>query len=327
MSKKLTAEYIKMRTKCDRLEGIKNLNLWGCDLEDISIVKDLGNLEVVSLSINRIKQLKFFANLKFLRELYIRKNMISDISEVLYLKKCNNLRTLWLNENPLADSKNYRNYVIKNLPQIIKLDDVPITAEERNYANNLNLDDLENSEEEENYFDNKNINISEKNKNNEEPINENHNYSGDENKNDNLIQNNFQNNKNLNEKPEFKIYKNNNNNENKQYYRQHSENLNNYKVEKSDRHHSQIVNKNNKLDEIEYVSQKKSLKSPILKENNDDYQNKKSNQNINNEKGTNIKKETVMNCVMMLIKELSIDDIEQIKKELDKKIKNYYNDS
>ena len=61
------------------------------------------------------------------------------------------------------------------------------------------------------------------------------------------------------------------------------------------------------------VSQKKSLKSPIFKENNEDYQNKKSIQNINDEKETNIKKEIVMDCVMMQIKELSIDDIDQIK--------------
>ena len=47
MAKKLTHEFIAMRTKCDRLESIKNLNLWGNDLEDISILKTMQNLEVL----------------------------------------------------------------------------------------------------------------------------------------------------------------------------------------------------------------------------------------------------------------------------------------
>jgi hypothetical protein len=38
MSKALTVELIHMKTKTNRIEGIKNLNLWGNDLDDISIV-------------------------------------------------------------------------------------------------------------------------------------------------------------------------------------------------------------------------------------------------------------------------------------------------
>ena len=38
MSKALTLELIHMKTKTNRIEGIKNLNLWGNDLDDIGIV-------------------------------------------------------------------------------------------------------------------------------------------------------------------------------------------------------------------------------------------------------------------------------------------------
>ena len=38
MSKALTLELIHMKTKTNRVEQIKNLNLWGNDLDDISIV-------------------------------------------------------------------------------------------------------------------------------------------------------------------------------------------------------------------------------------------------------------------------------------------------
>src|SRR5688572_10967919 len=131
MSKKLTHEFIAMRTKCDRLESIKNLNLWGNDLEDVSVLKQMHNLEVVSLSVNKIRTLRDFSFLKNLKELYLRKNLISDISEVKFLINCHNLKVLWLSENPVAETKNYRANVIKMLPQINKLDDNVITQDER----------------------------------------------------------------------------------------------------------------------------------------------------------------------------------------------------
>src|SRR5690349_17661981 len=137
MSKKLTAEFIAMKTKNDRIENLKKLNLWGNDLDDISVLRSMPQLEVVSLSVNRIRSLKDFSYLKHLKELYLRKNMVSDISEVNYLTNCNELTTLWLGENPIADVKNYRLIIIKMLPQISKLDDVPIGSDERTQANNI----------------------------------------------------------------------------------------------------------------------------------------------------------------------------------------------
>jgi hypothetical protein len=172
MSKKLTPEYVVMRTKCDRLEKLKNLNLWGCDLEDITVLKQIPNLEVVSLSVNRIKSLKEFGTLKHLKELYLRKNFVSDISELRYLEKCPNLKVLWLSENPIADTKDYRKIVIRTLPNLGKLDDNLISVEERNRAmedgddeednyNPRNDDDNRSSDsidpKEENVFETKNF--------------------------------------------------------------------------------------------------------------------------------------------------------------------------
>lgn len=45
----------------------------------------LPNVEVVSLSVNKITSLKDFQNCKNLRELYVRKNEISDYHEIDYL--------------------------------------------------------------------------------------------------------------------------------------------------------------------------------------------------------------------------------------------------
>lgn len=108
MSKAMTLELIHMKTKTNRIESIKNLNLWGNDLDDISIVKQMNLLEVLSLSVNHISTLKDVQHCYSLKELYLRKNLISNINEVRYLCNLNKLRTLWLGENPIADYPKYR---------------------------------------------------------------------------------------------------------------------------------------------------------------------------------------------------------------------------
>jgi len=74
-----------MKCKTDKLINIKNLNLWGNDLEDISLIKDMQNLEICSLSLNKICSLRDFATCKKLSELYLRKNLIAELLEAKFL--------------------------------------------------------------------------------------------------------------------------------------------------------------------------------------------------------------------------------------------------
>ena len=73
-------------------------------------------LEVLSLSVNKINTLKDVAHCPNLTELYLRRNEISNLSELKYLKDLGNLRVLWLGENPVASVPGYRLTVIKTLP-------------------------------------------------------------------------------------------------------------------------------------------------------------------------------------------------------------------
>ena len=59
-----------------------------------------------------------------LKELYLRKNSIRDISEIGCLKCLPKLRVLWLSDNPCASVEKYRMTVLKNLPKLTKLDTV-----------------------------------------------------------------------------------------------------------------------------------------------------------------------------------------------------------
>jgi len=54
------------------------------------------------------------------------------LRDVAYLQKLPNLRVLWLSNNPCAENDNYRLYVIKMLPGLIKLDNAEVTQEEKN---------------------------------------------------------------------------------------------------------------------------------------------------------------------------------------------------
>jgi hypothetical protein len=132
MSITLTKEIILSKCKLSKMEEVKNLNMWGCDLEDITIVKELPNVEVISLSVNKIKTLEPFSHCPKLAELYLRKNSIQDLSEIGHLLNCKYLKILWLEENPICFNNNYRNFIINTLPHLLKLDNVPVTLSKSN---------------------------------------------------------------------------------------------------------------------------------------------------------------------------------------------------
>lgn len=140
--KALTMDLVHQKTKTNNIHMLSKLNLWGIDLTDVTLVKEMPALQVLSLSVNNISNLEPFKNLKNLQELYLRRNNISDLSQLAYLSSLKNLKILWLSENPIANIPFYREIVIKCLPHLERLDDKNITEEERQYAFSLDLDSM-----------------------------------------------------------------------------------------------------------------------------------------------------------------------------------------
>uniref|UniRef100_A0A7S3VHB5 U2A'/phosphoprotein 32 family A C-terminal domain-containing protein n=1 Tax=Dunaliella tertiolecta TaxID=3047 RepID=A0A7S3VHB5_DUNTE len=130
----LTEQIIRGKTRLDRLDEVKNLNLWGQDLSDVSILSMMPNVEVLSLSVNHIPSLRDFRHCTKLQELYLRKNYIADISDIRYLAGLHDLRVLWLCDNPCADHPLYRQIVARMLPSVEKLDNQEITPQDREVA-------------------------------------------------------------------------------------------------------------------------------------------------------------------------------------------------
>ena len=342
MSKKLSRELIAQKVKSDRIESIRNLNLWGSNIEDISIIEEMPSLEIVSLSVNKIRTLRPFANLANLRELYLRRNLITNLNEIKYLTDCQNLNVLWLSENPICDNPNYRSIVICILPQLQKLDDIAITEEEREKAekklsgNYEEDDDEEGTPPQEN--NNQNINQRENQKYQEEET-----YSPKKKNNDNFTNKKSKEYNDQNDYDKDNNYYGNNDN----YIRRSSQNIRNKdsnRIKKDDRQD----------DDEDYIKPKKTFQ-PSKHKHNDEYdrynkkemynnydnrpiraksgivpqdENYKRNNNYENKFENNKydinyteKKKgnsNILNCVISLLKELSPNELQIVKREIDR---------
>jgi len=91
-----------------------------CSSNKISTLEDVAYCKYNCTS-STVRYLLVFLG-KSLRELFIRKNKISSFTELEHLKQLPNLTVLWLSENPLVTTTNYRLHVIQALPHLKKLD-------------------------------------------------------------------------------------------------------------------------------------------------------------------------------------------------------------
>lgn len=130
----LTEHMIIMKTRANSVADVRQLNMWGFHLRDISIFRRMPLIEVIALPINDIEVLEPIQYCTNLRELLLRQNKVSDLSQVSYLQGLDYLRNLSLSGNPVAEASNYRETIISMLPQLTKLDDVEITESERRAA-------------------------------------------------------------------------------------------------------------------------------------------------------------------------------------------------
>ena len=329
MSKKLTRELISLKVKSDRLESIRKLNLWGSNLEDISIIAEMPSLEIVSLSVNKIRTLKPFSNLQNLKELYLRKNLISNLNEIKHLTECDNLTKLWLKENPICDNPNYREVIICVLPQVQNLDDIEITDEERERAEKKlsgNYDEEEDNEQE---------NKIEQNEREEEKYSPKKNFSNEKNRGGEYAQSNA---KGIGEDEKFHENYENKNKINKQM----KKNINKYDDEEND----DYIQNNKKIQEqkgnyrhnyydnyderpiggagkmARNNNYKKAMTNDDIQYENkfrNKYENKyedeyKENKPKEKKKGNS----NVLNVVINLLKELSTNELQIVKREIDR---------
>lgn len=118
------------------------MNLCLFEIDNLAVLRELPNLEIVSLSHNKVSTLKDLAYCSKLQEIYIRKNNICDLQEVAHLARLPNLRVLWLSHNPCAEHPYYRPYIVRKLQSLVKLDNAEVKKEERVAAARLNFEQI-----------------------------------------------------------------------------------------------------------------------------------------------------------------------------------------
>jgi len=69
---KLSEEMIIARTRVSDMGHVKKLNCWGADLTDVSVLRKLKNVEVLSLSVNSITTLADVQDCKNLQVVFER---------------------------------------------------------------------------------------------------------------------------------------------------------------------------------------------------------------------------------------------------------------
>jgi Leucine-rich repeat (LRR) protein len=150
----LTKEFILTKyTKFSDITELKSLNIWGEDLQDISIISKMPNLEILSLSSNRISSLSPLSACLNMREIYLRNNNITSFEELNHLRHLFNLKVLWLEGNPICDDIFYREKVLNLLPQIIYLDNKSRLLKREKVINNRKRIQSEEQKKRKNEFD------------------------------------------------------------------------------------------------------------------------------------------------------------------------------
>ena len=87
----MTADWLLQTCGASSLESVKSVNLWAKSLtnEDVAtVLAQCSNLEVASLSLNKISSLHPFRKMNKLKELFLRKNEVADLSELGHLQVC-----------------------------------------------------------------------------------------------------------------------------------------------------------------------------------------------------------------------------------------------
>lgn len=119
----LTKEIILSKyPKYSSISEITKLNIWGEDIQDISIVSLMPNLKIISLSSNKISSLYPLSNCLNLHEIYLRNNNIQSFDELYHLKNLPKLKVLWLEGNPISKDIFYTEKVLNILPKLNNLD-------------------------------------------------------------------------------------------------------------------------------------------------------------------------------------------------------------
>lgn len=84
-------------------------------------------MQTLDLSSNFIEHIENIEHLSLLEEFWFNNNLVESFSEAELLTKLTNLKTVYLEGNPMANDKDYRKKMLDLLPHLEQLDALPTT--------------------------------------------------------------------------------------------------------------------------------------------------------------------------------------------------------
>ncbi|KAH0576588.1 putative U2 small nuclear ribonucleoprotein A' [Spironucleus salmonicida] len=118
------------------------LNLRSCNIQSLFGLGQLvfetvwvpDNLVYLDVSSNQLTSMKGVEECPNLKIFYAQGNNISDINEVQLLLQLRELQSIKLHGNPIILLSNFRQYLIETLPWLKNIDSVPVTSNDKVWA-------------------------------------------------------------------------------------------------------------------------------------------------------------------------------------------------
>ena len=127
----------------EKFKNIEVLNMCSCKLISLENLPKLPNLTKIELNDNYLTEKDLMALTKYplLSEIYLANNKINSFDELAKLSNLRELHLLYLIQNPICKSENFRERIFKMFPRLLFLDGVG--------KNNEIYEDFEDENEEE----------------------------------------------------------------------------------------------------------------------------------------------------------------------------------
>ncbi|XP_056023048.1 leucine-rich repeat-containing protein 9-like isoform X3 [Ostrea edulis] len=126
-------------SKVEGMEGLHDLRELVLDRNKIKVITELSfanqwNLQELHIEENRVRELSYLNCMDNLQRLYMGSNRVQEISELEKLEGLNNLIEISLVNNPAARRHLHRPILVFKLKQMMIIDGIPVSEEERGKA-------------------------------------------------------------------------------------------------------------------------------------------------------------------------------------------------
>lgn len=126
---------LKQISGLDSLVNLKTLVLSFNEIQLIEGLKFLTKLEVLELGYNLIKRIEGIETLEQLKVLELNNNLLYRLEDINIVKNsCPELIELNLMNNAICEVRSFRYIVIRRFPNLVKLDNMELTEEEKKFA-------------------------------------------------------------------------------------------------------------------------------------------------------------------------------------------------